>query len=106
MTYTAILAVSVPVDLMARLDGMAREQKVTRSVLVRSALAAFAGMEAKKERRSYGNRDGREEEAVAIIREWQGESCRRLSQRLADAGIMRSSDWCCTKRNMIRREGH
>ena len=43
MAYMTLLGVEVPVNLMGRLDEMARDQGVTRSVLVRVALAEFCG---------------------------------------------------------------
>ena len=104
MTYTTLLAVDVPVDLMSRLDEMARAQHVTRATLVRGALASFAGVEILPTPRDRSNRDGRESEALAIIKAAPHDSIRELVERLRDAGIHRSKDWVCIKRRQIRRE--
>ena len=48
------------------------------------------------------NRDGREAEALDIIRRWSDESCRVLQKRLGAAGIKRGHSWVSEKRALIR----
>ena len=52
-----------------------------------------------------GNRDGKEETALSIIREHVEESCTKLEQRLAEAGIKRSVNWIGKKRLPMRAKG-
>jgi hypothetical protein len=49
-----------------------------------------------------GNKDGKEETALSIIREHVEESCTKLEQRLAEAGIKRSVNWIGKKRLPMR----
>ena len=57
------------------------------------------------ERGASANRDGKETEALQIIRDHVAESCTKLEQRLADAGIKRSVNWIGKKRLPMRAKG-
>ncbi|MGA7523546.1 MAG: ribbon-helix-helix protein, CopG family [Acidobacteriaceae bacterium] len=104
MTYTTLLALDVPVELMSRLDEMARARNITRAELVRAALAPFAGVVLADRSNPHSNRDGKEADAIAIIREWRGDPVRQLQDRLADAGIKRGRSWVWEKRHQLQRE--
>lgn len=96
--YNTMLGVDVPVNLLARLDEMARAQRVTRSELVRGALAKFAGVEIAPYEHQRSDRDGQETKALAIIRESPESSVRELRERLEAAGIKRGHNWVWEKR--------
>jgi hypothetical protein len=102
MTYTTLLAVDVPVDLMSRLDELARAQKVTRSTLVRGALASFAGVELHSRGNPYSNRDGKDTAAEQIIGQHPDLSIRELVGKLSDAGINRKKTWVSEARIRMR----
>lgn len=102
MQIRTVLTAWAPVELAERLDSLARERGISVSALMREALAVFVYGEAVRlmpEKR--GDRDGREAEALAIIRQWPHESCRKLRERLADAGIQRGHNWTWTKRREV-----
>jgi len=106
MSYTTLLGVDVPVELMTRLDEMARNQGTTRSALVRGALAKFAGVKIRPRKYHDGNRDGLEGKALEIIRTRPDLSIRRVTEELEDAGIKRGHTWVSEKRRQLQRVSH
>jgi len=88
------------VRLIARLDEMARERGTTRNALAVSVLAEFAGV-VLEEGNGRSNRDGREAEALTIIREWPEDTIQQLCDRLASAGIKRGRNWVWLKRRGV-----
>ena len=102
MSYTTLLGVDVPIELMTRLDEMARIQGTTRSDLVRGALAKFAGVEIKPGNGHTGNRDGQNEKALVIIKANPDMSIRALVNVLKDSGIKRGKTWVSDARIDLR----
>jgi len=105
MQLRTVLATWVPVEFGERLNSLARERHTSVSALVREALTTFVyGKPVPLTLETRGNQDGRESEALAIIRKWPEDSCRKLRDRLEDAGIKRGHDWVWQKRHQLRRE--
>ena len=102
MRYATPLGVDVPVELMARLDEMARTQNITRAELVRGALAKFAGVEIKPGNGHCGNRDGQDDAARAIVKAKPDMSIRDTVRLLADSGIKRGKTWVSDARFALR----
>jgi len=101
--YNTLLGVDVPVNLLARLDEMARAQQVTRSELVRGALAKFAGVEIAPNEHGRANRDNKEDAALAIIRANPEKSLSQLLDLFKEAGIKRGHNWISVKRREMCR---
>lgn len=99
------LLVEVQVELLQRLDEMARAKGVSRSRLVRDALALFAGVENRPQEIRRGDVDGRETEALAIIKADPDASLRQLVERLEDVGIRRGKTWISDKRYALKGSG-
>ena len=99
--YNTMLGVDVPVNLLARLDEMARAQEVTRSELVRSALAKFAGVDIAPYEHQRANRDGQETKALAIIRANPDKSISQIRDLFKVAGIKRGRNWVWEKRREL-----
>jgi hypothetical protein len=104
--YRTIVSGWVPIPLAERLERIARERNVSRSSLIGDVLSMFAdGKPIQPMPRRLGNRDGKEEQSLQIIREHAGESCTKLVRRLADAGIKRGVNWIARKRLPMRAKG-
>jgi hypothetical protein len=105
--YRTIVSGWVPIPLAERLERIARERNVSRSQLIGDVLSMFAdGKPIQPTPRKLGNRDGKEEQSLQIIRQHAGESCTKLVQRLAEAGIKRSVNWIGKKRLPMRAKGN
>jgi len=104
--YRTIVSGWVPIPLAERLERIARERNVSRSQLIGDVLSMFAdGKPIQPLPRRLGNRDGKEETALSIIRDHVAESCTQLQERLAEAGIKRSVNWIGKKRLPMRAKG-
>lgn len=100
--YATPLSVDVPVDLLARLDEMARTQNVTRAELVRGALARLAGVAIKPGNGHCGNRDGQDEAARTLIKYNMARSVKALVKLLEGRGIKRGKGWVSDMRLELR----
>jgi hypothetical protein len=94
-------------DVQARLNKAAGDGFFLVNVVGRLAFLRTTVMQKKpEERRPLSNTDGKEETALSIIREHVEESCTKLEQRLAEAGIKRSVNWIGKKRLPMRAKGN
>ncbi len=88
--YKTVINAWVPLELAVKLESMAKERGESISSLLAGVLASFAGMEIAK---SGKGRDGREDEAIAIIKArlkaTPDATVRALMQELEDHGIKR-----------------
>ena len=99
-----MLAVYLPVDLAMLLGEMAQEKHVSRNQFIADSLSNIAtgkALDSGFHARATGNRDGREKEALAIIREYPCDSSRELVERLEEVGIKRGRNWVCEKRRQL-----
>ena len=99
--YNTMLGVDVPVSLLARLDEMARARQITRSALVRGALAKFAGVVLAQNEHPRSDRDGQEVKALAIMKANPDKSIARILDLFKEAGIRRGHNWASAKRREL-----
>jgi hypothetical protein len=92
--------------VQARLNKAAGDGFFLVNVVGRLAFLRTTVMQKKPEEgRPLSNVDGLEETALSIIKEHVEESCTKLEQRLAEAGIKRSVNWIGKKRLPMRAKG-
>jgi hypothetical protein len=93
-------------DVQTRLNKAAGDGFFLVNVVGRLAFLRTTVMQKKpEERRPLSNVDGKEDVALSIIRDHVEDSCTKLEQRLAEAGIKRSVNWIGKKRLPMRAEG-
>jgi hypothetical protein len=104
--YKTIVAGWLPIPLVERLDERAREQRTSRSQLISDVLSMYVdGKPLEPIVRTFGNRDGKNDEAEDIIREHAKCTVLELVDILKAAGCPRGKNWVTDHRRKLLAKG-